>query len=191
MSKKLLLRRLQHIRKPIIASYGCHDTGIEFKVLTSAGGCCCHGGGGWPIFGPVRFNVTQLKAGRILRKAGFDPREESLTENFFTESDVSLTRRELTAIQNLGEEALLALLDMTAQACKHGVTYFFYRDDCGQDITYFRSYREAEEYVIAMAFGAMQPWKRMTEEDLSDWVEELENAEADPFCGRDHVKPIE
>ena len=189
MTRKQMIRRLSSRRKPLIVGYGCYATGIEFRILTSGGGCFCHGGGTWPIRGPARFGAIQFRAAKALNDQEFSCRDQYL-EAFLEYAEVPLTRSQAASIRDLEEEALRALLEMAAQQCKPGRSYFFYRDDCAQQYTFFRTYREAQAYVIDVCTGKIMPWKDMSEKELTEWVDHLEATLLNPFDGRAKVQPL-
>ena len=189
MTRKQMIRRLSSRRKPLIVGYGCYATGIEFRILTSGGGCFCYGGGSWPICGPARFGAIQFRAAKALNEQEFSCGDGDLA-SFLEDAEVPLTRSQAASIRGLEEQALRALLEMAAQQCKPGRSYFFYRDECDQQYTFFRTYREAQAYVIDVCTGKIMPWKDMSEEELTEWVDHLEATLLNPFDGSAEVQPL-
>ena len=90
----------------------------------------------------------------------------------------------------VSEEQLEILLDMLVRGCEFGHTYYFYREEGASENAYFHSYREAEAHLVDQFTGAGKKWDDMSNEELAEWIEELDMSREEPFRGRKHVNSV-
>lgn len=187
MDKKEILLILQSIKKPLLGSYGCFDTGIEFRILSNERGVFCRGGGVFPITGPLKFSQKQFSAVQKLKELDYEnhPSMGNYIDEFIEElDDHNLTKSELSSVLSLSEMELYYISSMIEQGCTFNKNYYVYIEE-PDEITFFSSYVEAEDYMISGCLSGGKKWTEMSVDELSDWYNHYEYALEDPFEGEE------
>ncbi len=176
MDSDEMLEKLKGIDKPIITDYGCFATGIEFKILTKDRGHYCMSGGIWPIEGPFSFEESVFNAAKKLIKADlirYDDYFGALNENCLPE----LMESEIEALKKLNDNDMDILFDMAkGKKCLPCREYYMYSDECLSERYFFDDYQGAEDHLISVFTREGTKWDVMDDDELAEWVEELEIA---------------